>query len=95
MGHMFQPDDLVLDCRTCVAANTTACSDCLVHHLLANDAGPIEFVPSPSFRRPSDAERAVSLFAKAGLLDEPAVWVSADEFESHGSPQMPSTVVLR
>lgn len=85
---MFQNDDLVLDCRTCVAANTTACSDCLVHHLLANDAGPIEFIPSPTFPQPSDAARAVGLLAKAGLLDDPPRWVTSAEFESHGSPQL-------
>ncbi|MEL6891468.1 MAG: hypothetical protein AAFP84_07730 [Actinomycetota bacterium] len=33
-----------VDCHTCLAVNTTACGDCLVTHLLANDAGPIEFV---------------------------------------------------
>ena len=39
------PDtDLRLDCQTCLAANTTACNDCVVTHLLANDDGPIEFV---------------------------------------------------
>jgi len=92
---MFQNDDLVLDCRTCVAANTTACSDCLVHHLLANDAGPIEFVPSPSLSQPSDAERAVALFAKAGLVDEPVSWVPMAEFESHRSPQLASRGLLR
>ena len=92
---MFQNDDLVLDCRTCVAANTTACSDCLVHHLLANDAGPIEFVPNPSRRQPSDAEHAVALFAKAGLIDEPVNWVTMAEFESHGSPQLASRGLLR
>jgi hypothetical protein len=92
---MFQNDDLVLDCRTCVAANTTACSDCVVHHLLANDAGPIEFVPSPQFPQPTEADRAVALFTKAGLLDDPVHWVSAAEFESHGSPQLTTSRLLR
>ena len=52
MAHMFSSDDFTLDCRTCVAANTTACEDCIVNHLLANDAGPIDFVPIGQERRP-------------------------------------------
>lgn len=88
MVHMFQNDDLVLDCRTCVAVNTTACSDCVVHHLLANDAGPIDFLPTPASVAPSESERAVSLFAKAGLIDDSPTWVPYDEFESFGSPQL-------
>ena len=84
---MFSSDDLTLDCQTCVAANTTACGDCVVHHLLANDAGPIEFVPAP--RRPvvSDTERVVQLFSNAGLLDAEPHFVAYSEFESFGVAQ--------
>ncbi len=80
--------DFALDCTTCVAANTTACGDCVVHHLLANDAGPIEFVPSAiPVAILSDAERAIDLFAKAGLLDDEPCFVPHSEFESGVVPQ--------
>ncbi|MFK8022897.1 MAG: hypothetical protein AB8G26_02940 [Ilumatobacter sp.] len=85
---MTTTDDLVLDCRTCVAANTTACSDCIVQHLVANDAGPIEFVPTTVERRPSPVERAVVMLASAGLLDDEPVFVDYATFESAGSPQL-------
>jgi len=91
---MFSADDLTLDCHTCVAANTTACEGCIVQHLLANDAGPIEFVPSgrrvggATVRVVSATERAVELFAKAGLLDDEAHFVSYSVFESSSVPQM-------
>ena len=91
MVDMISDDDLVLDCRTCVAANTTACSDCVVLHLLANDSGPIDFVPSP-VRSATDSEaerqteRAVELFAKAGLLDDEPQFISYAEFESAAVP---------
>lgn len=84
---MFSHDDLVLDCRTCVAANTTACSDCVVHHLLANDDGPIAFVPSVVELEQSDEERAAQLFVGAGLLDEGASWLPYEQFEPSVSPQ--------
>ena len=85
---MFSSDDLTLDCRTCLAANTTACGDCVVTHLLANDAGPIEFVPAPVARRASDTQRAVDLFSKAGLLDADPHFVAFAEFEAWGAPQL-------
>ncbi|WP_148288712.1 hypothetical protein [Ilumatobacter nonamiensis] len=85
---MFESDDLSLDCSTCVAANTTACGDCVVQHLLANDAGPIEFVPAPRRGGLSHTERAVELFSRAGLLDPDPHFVAFDEFESTDTPQM-------
>ena len=78
---MFDDSDMTLDCQTCVAANTTACNDCVVSHVLANDDGPIELVVSPLEAPVSAADRAVSLFAKAGLLDDPVVFVPIDQFE--------------
>jgi hypothetical protein len=36
--------DLSIECDTCVATGTTACADCIVTHLLANDDGPIDLV---------------------------------------------------
>lgn len=88
---MSSADDLTLDCQTCVATNTTACGECVVNHLLANDAGPIDFVPTPhttAVEPPSETQRAVELFAKAGLLDEEPCFVSSAEFESAGVPQL-------
>ncbi len=78
--------DLHLDCQTCLAANTTACSDCIVTHLLANDDGPIELVAvslgggSDEGALPRDVARAVDLLAKAGLVDDPPEWVDRSEF---------------
>ena len=88
MVHMFSSDELTLDCRTCVAANTTACEDCIVNHLLANDAGPIDFVPIAPVRAPSETERVVDLFAKAGLLDDDPQFVPLATFESFDVPQV-------
>ena len=87
MAHMFSSDDITLDCRTCVAANTTACEGCIVNHLLANDAGPIEFIPT-SRRDVSDTERVVDLFSRAGMLDEDPSFVSYASFESVDVPQL-------
>jgi hypothetical protein len=77
--------DIPIDCATCVAAGTTACGDCMVSHLLANDDGPIEFVVAPvaSLRTPID--RAIALFASAGMLDDPPEYVPYDEFERAAS----------
>jgi hypothetical protein len=88
MASMFSSDDITLDCRTCVAANTTACEDCIVNHLLANDAGPIEFVPIARRRVPSETERVVDLFVKAGLLDDDPHFVPIATFESFDLPQL-------
>jgi len=85
---MFTSDDITLDCHTCVAANTTACGDCVVQHLLANDAGPIEFVPTPRRGVVSDTRRVVRLFARAGLLDDDPRFVPYAEFESSHAPRM-------
>ena len=82
---MISTDDLSLDCSTCVAVNTTACGDCVVQHLLANDAGPIDFVPTRVGA--GQTERAVELFARAGLLDPDPHFVAYREFESPGAPR--------
>ena len=89
MVCMTNDIDLALDCTTCVAANTTACGDCVVNHLLANDAGPIEFVPNPR-RAPvvGETARVIGLFAKAGLLDDDPQFVAFSDFESGSVPQL-------
>jgi hypothetical protein len=85
MGDMFNDDQLSLDCGTCIGSGTTACSDCLVSHLLANDDGPIEFVPvrlAEVPRLPTPDELAVAMLSRAGLLDDTPHFVSFAEFES-------------
>lgn len=81
---MFFDDDLTLDCNTCVAANTTACSDCIVNHLLANDDGPIDLQPVPlseSSVAPERAvDRALEFFGRAGLIGDSPEFVTPDEF---------------
>jgi hypothetical protein len=74
---------LSIECGTCVATGTTACADCVVSHLLANDDGPIDLVTVPVARPLSVTDRAIALFQRAGLLGEPVEFVSQAEFE-HG-----------
>ncbi len=80
-----------IECGTCVAAATTACTDCIVNHLIANDDGPIEFVPVPVLDAPPRSaaaravDHAVELFRRAGLVDDPVEFVDPAEFE-HGHP---------
>jgi len=45
MSDMNDTPSTSIECGTCVAAGTTACTDCIVTHLLANDDGPVDFVP--------------------------------------------------
>ena len=88
-GDMTESDDFSIDCKTCIGAGTTACNDCFVTHLLANDDGPIDYVPVALIevpRVPDPQEVAVSLFVRAGLLDEPVHLVPLDEFEAYGVP---------
>lgn len=83
---MFSTDEFTLDCGTCLAANTTACSDCIVSHLLANDAGPIdlELVSMPTRR--TDVDRVVDLFVRAGLADGRPEFVTQSEFDAGRAP---------
>jgi hypothetical protein len=96
---MHDADDLTIECATCPATGTTACGDCIVTHLLANDDGPIEYTPAPHVG-PGDVDtgdidscaeewgvdgrsledRALSLFAAAGLIDDPPQFASPSEF---------------
>lgn len=78
---MFSQDDFTLDCHTCQAANTTACTDCIVSHLLANDDGPIDLQPVPLHSPVTAVDRAVGMFGRAGLLDDDPVFVSQREFD--------------
>jgi hypothetical protein len=72
-----------IECGTCVATGTTACADCLVTHLLANDDGPIDLVTVPVAAPLSVTDRAIALFRSAGLVGEPVEFVTVAEFE-HG-----------
>ncbi len=82
MGAM-ENFDISIECGTCVATGTTACADCIVTHLLANDDGPIDLVTVPVDAPVSALERAVELFRRAGLVGDPVEWVSLAEFETH------------
>ncbi len=73
--------DISIECGTCVATGTTACADCIVTHLLANDDGPIDLVTVPVGVPTSPTSRAIELFQRAGLLDDPIEFVSVGEFE--------------
>jgi hypothetical protein len=70
-AHPLGGPHLSIECGTCVATGTTACADCLVTHLLANDDGPIDLVTVPLVAPVSATDRAVALFRRAGLLDDP------------------------
>ena len=73
--------DFSIECGTCVATGTTACADCIVTHLLANDDGPIDLVTVPVATPLSVTDRAVALFRSAGLVDDPVQFVDIAEFE--------------
>ncbi len=81
-------NNITIECTTCVAAGTTACAGCVVGHLLANDDGPIDLVTVPIGPPRSAAERAldraIDLFVRAGLVDDPVSFVDPVEFR-HGS----------
>lgn len=77
-------DSTSIECGTCVAAGTTACTDCLVTHLLANDDGPVDFVPVELAQPRPDHELVIELFRQAGLVDDPVVFVAVEEFDSVG-----------
>jgi hypothetical protein len=81
INPMNDADDLTIECATCPATGTTACGDCIVTHLLANDDGPIEYTPAPHVGHGRSLEdRALSLFAAAGLIDDPPQFASPSEF---------------
>jgi len=73
--------DISIECGTCVATGTTACADCIVTHLLANDDGPIDLVTVPIAAPITAIDRAVGLFQRAGLLDDPIEFVDVADFE--------------
>lgn len=70
-----------IDCRTCPAANTTACNECVLTHVVANDSGPIDLVVVPEPTGPAPVERAVDLFVAAGLCGDSPAFVSPDDFD--------------
>ena len=88
-------DEITIECATCPATGTTACSDCLVTHLLANDDGPIDYEPTELALEETELERSVRLFAAAGLLDEPPVLLDRAEFEAVVSGSGPPCGRLR
>lgn len=72
--------DFAIECGTCVASGTTACTDCVVTHLLANDDGPIDYVTVPVAMPTTPEQRAIELFRRAGLLDDPVQFVEPADF---------------
>ena len=95
---MNNGDEFSIDCNTCIGHGTTACSDCLVSHLLANDDGPIDFVTtSVKFLEPipTPDEVALALLVKAGLVNDPPVFVPMDEFMAIGSQRSGHLTVVR
>ena len=73
--------DISIECGTCVATGTTACADCIVTHLLANDDGPIDLITVAIAAPLSVTDRAIALFRSAGLVDDPVEFVTVADFE--------------
>lgn len=82
IGNMIETDHFTIECGTCLAAGTTACTDCVVAHLIANDDGPVNFLTVRPGPPESQLNRAIALFERAGLLDDPVEFVSIEVFES-------------
>jgi Ni,Fe-hydrogenase III small subunit len=86
---MFESDDFSIDCKTCIGAGTTACTDCIVTHLFANDDGPIDYVPVQITVVPAipDPEAlAIEMLQRVGLIGATPEFVPLDEFCSYGAP---------
>jgi len=68
--------NLAISCDDCSLRHSTACRDCLVHHVLAADptvdelVDEIELVDAlhHGLELDDDQERVVALFAKAGMV---------------------------
>ena len=76
---MSELDGFSFDCEGCPALDSSACTDCVVGHLIANDDGPIAMrVAAPI----SPRERAIELFRNAGMLDDEPLMVDPEEFAS-------------
>ena len=73
-------DAFSIECGTCPATGTTACADCVVAHLLANDDGPIDLVTVQVAPPLSPIDWAIDQFQRAGLLGDPIEFVSLAEF---------------
>jgi hypothetical protein len=77
----MENNHISIECGTCVATGTTACADCIVTHLIANDDGPIDLEVVHVATPTSATDRAIALFRSAGLVDDPVEFVSVAEFE--------------
>ncbi|WP_394934619.1 hypothetical protein [uncultured Ilumatobacter sp.] len=88
-GNMTGHQNFSIDCKTCIGAGTTACNGCFVTHLLANDDGPIDYVPvvlSEVPRLADSQEMAISMFIQSGLVDVPIQLVPVEDFARYGVP---------
>lgn len=81
IGTMHDEDPVTIECPTCPATGTTACNDCIVAHVLANDDGPIAYAPASLLPAESATDLAIELFVAAGLLDDPPCFVEPGVFE--------------
>lgn len=79
--RMNESDYFNIECGTCLAAGTTACNECVVTHLLANDDGPVKFSMVRVGVSRGPQERAIELFERAGLLDDPVEFVPTEVFQ--------------
>ncbi len=77
----MENNDISIECGTCVATGTTACADCVVTHLLANNDGPIDLVAVAVDAPVSATDRAIMLFRSAGLVGDPVEFATVEEFE--------------
>ena len=85
IGSMTNKDHFTIECSTCLAAATTACTECVLTYVLANDDGPVDYLAVRLDPLQDPQERAISLFLRAGLLDDPVEFVPLDIFESFAS----------
>jgi hypothetical protein len=76
---MNEDAPFTIDCDTCCAAATSACTECLVTDVLAGTDVPIALTPVAPRSR---LDQVVDLFRDAGLVGDDPHWVGPDEFEA-------------
>jgi hypothetical protein len=76
---MSEDARFTIDCDTCMAAATSACTECVVTDVLAGADVPIALTPVAARSR---LDEVVALFRHAGLVGDDPQWVEPDEFEA-------------